>query len=340
MIVRCCVVPCPNVKNKFAMAKIKEKIGIDVSKDTFDVNFIGNDGKEVHNQCDNDAKGIRKFVSGLEKGSEVLMEATGNYHVMLAYALYDAGIRVYVVNPLVIKRYSQMTMMRTKTDKADSRMLRMYLEERGTKHEPWEPDPEWCVKMRQVIGQRDHYNKCLGMTINRKHAMEHSKVSDKLLKEQLDDDMSLYVKRIKACDKELASLADSMCKEDVELVSSIPGIGSLTAMMLVAYTNRMTTFDDSRQLSSYFGLSPRRYDSGTSVHGRARICKMGMGSIRKTLYMCAIVAKTHNRACKELYDRLVAKGKEKKLAVIAVANKLLRQAFAIMKSRAAYDPAI
>lgn len=328
------------INNKFAMAKIQGKIGIDVSKDTFDVNFVDKDGKEVHSQYNNDAKGMRRFVSALDRCCEALMEATGNYHVRLAYSLYDAGIRVYVVNPLVIKRYSQMTMMRTKTDKADSRTIRRYLEERGCKHEPWKPDPEWCVKMRQVIGQRDHYNKCLGMTLNRRHAMERSKVYDKLLKEQLDDDMSLYAKRIKACDAELARLADSMCKEDVELVSSIPGIGSLTAMMLVAYTNRMTTFDDSRQLSSYFGLSPRCYDSGTSVHGRARICRMGMGGIRKTLYMCAIVAKRHNRACRELFDRLVARGKEKKLAIIAVANKLLRQAFAIMKSRSAYNPAI
>src|SRR5690606_4528270 len=87
---------------------------------------------------------------------------------------------------------------------------------------------------------------------------------------------------------------------------------------------------------SYIGLSPRIYESGTSVKGRSRICKMGMSRIRAMLYVCAWSAKKINKACKELFERLVEKGKAKKLALIAVANKLLKQAFAIANKNIFY----
>ena len=93
---------------------------------------------------------------------------------------------------------------------------------------------------------------------------------------------------------------------------------------LTVYTKGMNGFDNHRQVSSYFGISPRIVQSGSSVKGRGHICKMGMGHIRMLLYMCARSAKKYNRSCRELYERLLAKGKAKKLALIAVANKLLK----------------
>lgn len=99
----------------------------------------------------------------------------------------------------------------------------------------------------------------------------------------------------------------------------------------------MQGFGNYRQVISYLGMCPRVYESGTSVHGKAKICKMGLGSIRKKLYMCALSARKCNPACKALYDRLVEKGKAAKLALIAVANKLLKQAFAILKNQTTFD---
>lgn len=114
-----------------------------------------------------------------------------------------------------------------------------------------------------------------------------------------------------------------------EQVQSIPGIGKKTSLLLVVISGGFTKFENAKQLSSYVGLSPRIFESGTSVKGRVRICKMGMSRIRAMLYVCSWSAIRCNKACKELYDRLVAKGKSKRLSLIAVANKLLKQAFAI-----------
>ena len=99
----------------------------------------------------------------------------------------------------------------------------------------------------------------------------------------------------------------------------------------------MHGFENYRQLSSYFGLCPRIYDSGKSVHGKAHICKIGMGWIRKLLYMCSISAIRYNKACAALYVRLKEKGKPIKVILIAVANKLLKQIFAIVKSNSVYS---
>ena len=98
----------------------------------------------------------------------------------------------------------------------------------------------------------------------------------------------------------------------------------------------MHGFNNYRQVSSYFGLCPRIYDSGKSVHGKAHICKMGMGWIRRLLYMCSISAAKYNEACKDLYLRLTERGKPIKVVFIAIANKLIKQIFAIVKNNSLY----
>ncbi len=120
-------------------------------------------------------------------------------------------------------------------------------------------------------------------------------------------------------------------------LTSIPGVGKKTAVALIVATGGFTRFDSHKKLSAYLGLCPRIYESGTSVKGRSRTCKLGMSRVRVMLYMCTWSAIKSNVACKQLYDRLVEKGKAKMLALIAVANKLLRQAFAIAKNGVQYQ---
>ena len=114
-----------------------------------------------------------------------------------------------------------------------------------------------------------------------------------------------------------------------ERIKSVPGIGKRTAMMLIVVTDGFTKFENSKQLSAYIGLCPRIFESGTSVKGKSRICKMGMGRMRALLYLCAMRAKQCNLGCRTMFERLKAKGKNGKLILIALANKLLRQVFAM-----------
>lgn len=135
----------------------------------------------------------------------------------------------------------------------------------------------------------------------------------------------------------MGQIAQAHYSDMLTNLETIPGMGKKTAVMLTVLSGGFTRFDDYRKLSSYIGICPRIFESGTSVKGKARICKMGMSRIRATLYVCSWSARRYNKACRDLYERLLAKGKAKKLALIAVANKLLKQAFTIAKQQTKYQ---
>jgi len=140
---------------------------------------------------------------------------------------------------------------------------------------------------------------------------------------------------------ELQEKLIQMVKEyDSELlhnITSIVGIGENTAALLILYSEGFNSFDNAKQLCSYFGLAPTEYRSGTSINGSKKISKMGNPLVRKKLFMCSLQASRYNKSCMDLYLRLLAKGKPKKVALIAVVNKLLKIVFAIAKSGLPYD---
>lgn len=110
-------------------------------------------------------------------------------------------------------------------------------------------------------------------------------------------------------------------------VESIPEIGRKSSMLLLVLTGSFERFNKASELCSYAGLTPLIRQSGSSIRSRPRINKIGNRRLRKTLFMCSLSAKKHNKACREIFNRLVAKGKSKEAALIAVCNKLLKQAF-------------
>ncbi len=136
---------------------------------------------------------------------------------------------------------------------------------------------------------------------------------------------------------ELTVALKSWQPEITKLVNSVVGIGKRATSLLVVQTQGFKTTESYQQLISFAGLSPKEYTSGSSIRGKVRICKQGGGRLRHTLYMCALNAKSTNPQCKILFDRLVANGKNKKLAIIAVCNKLLKIVFGVVKSGVPYD---
>ncbi len=123
----------------------------------------------------------------------------------------------------------------------------------------------------------------------------------------------------------------------VERVQSVMAIGKRATAELIVFTQGFKDMTNYRQLISYAGLSPREFSSGTSIRGRSKICKQGGKTLRNILYTCSMSAIKSNVACKQLYERLVAKGKNKKLALIAVCNKLLKQVFAVVYKQTLFD---
>jgi transposase len=143
--------------------------------------------------------------------------------------------------------------------------------------------------------------------------------------------------RIKQGEKELVQCVREQFMDLFELLTSIRGVGKKSAVMFIVLTQAFTRFEDAKQFTSYLGLSSFITTSGTSVRGSGSISKMGNSRMRQLLYMGALTAKRSNKACMQFADRLKANGKPPKVVRVAVANKLVRQAFAVIKNQEAYS---
>lgn len=304
--------------------------GIDISKETFDV--VNKAAK--HLQYDNTPKGFSKFTKAIPKGSLCVMEATGIYYLRLAKFLYSKNFAVAVVNPLRIKRFSQMKMQRNKTDKADARMISLYAQDQEVKL--WEPAPEAIEQSKDIYQVMEQYIEFRAGLKNKLDALR-SKDAPKPLIDSVIHQIDSISESINELQKELDKLVNDYDPIMLSNITSIVGIGARTAALLIIATERFENFDNAKQLSSFFGLAPTETSSGTSINGTRNISKMGNPLVRKKLYMCSLQASRYNKTCIDLYQRLIAKGKPKKVALIAVANKLLKIVFAIAKSELPYD---
>lgn len=308
--------------------------GIDCSKDYFDITVLREGKVAFRGRFGNNRKGFDDMLRHVQ-GTQVVMEATGPYYFQLACFVHHAGVGVSVVNPLVVRRFAQMQMSRAKTDKKDALLIAEF--GRMTKPDLWEPPGEQVQEIRNLETYLEGIKCRRQMLANQLHAFESADNVKGTLYQEICGELEGYDKRIK--DKEL-QIEELICKNYAQMsgnLRSIPGIGPRSAALLIIATGGFGRFENYKQVISYFGLAPRIYESGSSVKGRNHICKMGMGQVRKVLYMAATAAIRCNRACKELYGRLRAKGKPYRVALIAAVNKLVKLAFAIAKSGKPYN---
>jgi len=311
-------------------------VGIDTSKDFFDATGLEEEQVVLQTQYSNKTAGFEQLLISVKTCKMVIIEATGPYYLPLAMFLSRNNIPVSVVNPLIIKRFSQMKMSRAKTDKKDSFLIAQY----GQIHKPslWKAPANSIVKIKQLDTYMEGLAKRRQMALNQLHAFQSSgDVDDQLVKE-IKEEVALFDIKISKIEKQIDKLIQKEHKDMATYLRSIPGIGPKSAYLMIIATNGFKDFENYKQVISYFGLAPRIYESGSSVRGSTKICKMGMSKVRKTLYMAARQAIRFNKACKELYDRLRAKGKSHRLALIAAVNKLIKQAFSIVKNKKMYNP--
>lgn len=308
--------------------------GIDCSKDFLDVALIEGEKVIFTGKFSNQTVGFEKLLKHLKGIELVVMEATGPYYLPLALFLKENQIPVSVVNPLVIKRFCQMKLSRAKTDKKDAILIAQY----GQMERPtlWEAPDDLTFEIQQIETYLEGLKKRRTIVYNQLHSFTHTGKLSKALEKDLKREIEEYDSKISDKEREIQQLLENEYGKTLEHLKTIPGIGKRSATLLIVTTNCFKNFKSYKQVISYFGLAPRIFESGKSVRGKARICKMGMSQVRKTLYMAAKSAIKCNKACKELYDRLRAKGKAYRVALIAVVNKLIKQAYAIVSNGSPY----
>jgi len=313
----------------------KEVIGIDVSKKSFDIALLRK-GKLKHKKFANNASGFKIFFTWLDKlkvqSPHVCMEATGSYGEALAQFLYDAYFQVSVVNPARIKGFSQGELMRTKTDKSDASLIARFC--LAMKPALWIPEaPE--IRLLRDLSRR--YESLLEM-----HQQEVNRLD--VIGSALQGDVK---KHITYLDKSIANTKKKICdhidnnpdlKHKKELLESIPGIGEVTINVVLSEFADISRFDSAKQLASFIGVAPRQRQSGTSVHGRSAMSKIGNAKVRKSFFMPALVAMRYNPILIEMRARLLKAGKPKMLIVGAVMRKLIHIIYGVLKNNQPFDP--
>lgn len=260
----------------------------------------------------------------------------GTYYLAVAYHLVAAGAQVAVLNPLVVKRFIQMHLGKGKSDRKDAQWLLRYGQQQPTPR--WQPDEAVLVECRQLEQATELLIRQQTMLRNALEALQHQPVVSPSAAKHLQQALRRLEQQVQQLEAELLANVEQRYAVEMPLLCSIPGIGRKTAALLLLFAGGFTRLDNYRQLIAKAGLCPREHTSGTSVRGKARITKMGGGLIRSKLFLCSWSARKANAACKALYERLTAQGKSGKLALIAVCNKLLKQAFAIVRSGVPYQP--
>ena len=313
------------------MNKNNQIYGVDISKGVFDV--VNSTGE--HFQFKNNVSGFKSFLKILIKEDLVVMEATGYYHYRLAQFLYEKGIKVSVVNPLSVKRFIQMKLSKIKTDKSDAKAICEYA---STNEVPlYTARDKSQAEALQILRLIAIYTKQSTALKNKLHGEKVLGKPSKVVYHSLNRSLKVLQNEIKTLESRLTEIVKDDQQKQLTLLKSIPGLGNKTAIMLIVLTHGFTSFEDASQLCCYAGITPTIRASGSSVRGKSRISKMGNPKLINLLFMCSFTACKHHKACRDIYERIIAKGKSKKLALIAVCNKLLKQAFAVATSGLPYD---
>lgn len=316
------------------MEKVYFYVGIDVSKDKLDVAIPQPKGNYLSFQVANSPAGFTLLGNRLPVDACCIMEATGAYHCQLAFFLVEQGIAVVVVNPLSAKHFAKMNLLKTKTDKADAALLAQY----GQRLQPplWQPPTPHLIELKQLYAVVEQLTKQQTALLNQKQALQLMPNYSKKAVDVIDEQLIGLQQSLAQLEQHLQDLLHQHYDELNDRLQSIPGIGPASALLLIIVSQGFQAFEHANQLIAYVGLAPRIYQSGKTCF-KSHISKQGTARLRKVLYVAAWSAKRYNKGCQDLYERLLQKGKPPQLALIAVANKLIKQAFAIAKANTTYQ---
>lgn len=309
-------------------------IGIDVSSQTLEVaSSLENKTWQVANQ----ATGIGQLEEQLRalKPAMVVLEATGGYEFEAACALQAAGLLVAVVNPRAARDFARSMGALAKTDALDARMLAAFarvLYQHPQRERFVKPLASQELQRLQALVLRRR--QIVQMLASERQRLRISHVATRpsierviaFLKAELDDSDGEVARDVRQHHGELAAA-----------LSSVPGVGPASVAVLVAELPELGQLD-RRRISALVGVAPMNRDSG-QMRGQRTIWG-GRADVRRTLYMAALVATRHNPVLRVFYERLLAAGKPKKVALVAAMRKLLGMLNAIAKRRSSWNPAL
>lgn len=310
-------------------------IGIDVSKSTLEVAYPKTLKGYQTITVGNSPFVIWKLLKTFDKAlHHIILEATGTYSLLLCHLLSKAGIPFSLLNPRQSAGYARMQGKTVKTDQVDA----ILLADLGKQFQPpitvlkdaaWYELQAQRAYLRQLKKQRT-------MLLNLQASFVPSPYPNQVVVSSLKEHLSFLDTQIKHLTQNQMPQSENY-QQLFEKITSISGIGEVTAHEIIAATNGFEDFDNPKAFAKFIGICPTYRQSGTSVKSFGRINRSGNPHLRAVLFMAASVAKRWNKDCKAHYEKLRAKGKSYKQAIVAVMNQLIRQVFAIVKANTKFE---
>lgn len=310
-------------------------LGIDISKAKFDVALLIKGKVKKTKVFDNTPTGFNTLSSWLIKQDivhlQACMEATGIYGDDLAIYLVDQGFVVSVVNPAQVKSFGGAQLNRVKTDKADAKLIAQFCA--SMQPAPWLPPP-LPVRELQALVQR-----LAALQQMEQQEQNRFESAAAVIQPSVQTVLTTIKAEIKAVEQLIRDHIDRHpdLKDQSDLLDSIPGLGDATIARLLAFVGDVKRFNNAKALAAFVGLNPTVFESGSSVRGKSRLSKKGNATIRRALYMPAIVARRYNPIIKTFAQRLKNAGKSNMLIIGAVMRKLLHIIYGVLKSGKPFD---
>jgi transposase len=334
--------------NTRMMRVLKQVLGVDVAQKELVVTI----GRLLENLSielyaykifSNTEKGFSSLLTWSKKLTDpdtelrFVMEATGVYHQKFAYFLDDHGYASSIVLPNKISNYIRTLEVKTITDKSCSEAITRFGLER--KLDNWKRPKGTYKCLQQLTRERDQIVLERSAVKNQLHAESQEAEPHKRSLERLKERISFLNRQEKDIREDIDQVLrqDTELKKEVGIISSIPGIGELTAIIILAETNGFELIRNKKQLTSYAGFDVKEKQSGTSVKGKPSISKKGNRSLRKAMYLPSMSAVKWDDNFKNMFIRIASKQGIKMKALIAVQRKLLELAFTLFKTKTNYD---
>lgn len=268
---------------------------------------------------------------------QFVMEATGVYHQKFAYYLDEKGYDLSIILPNKISNYMRTLETKTITDKTASRAICQFGLER--KLDFWKRPKKVYKELQQLTRERSQIVEERVLVKNQLHAesveAEPNKGSLKRFKARIKF-LNKQEKEIKRDIQEIINQNHNL-KQELQNICTIPGVGILTAVIVLAETNGFELIRNKKQLTSYAGLDVKEKQSGTSVKKKTRISKQGNRNLRKAMHLPSLSAVKYNETHRELYKRLVEKSGIKMKGLVAVQRKLLELIYVIHKNKTTFN---
>lgn len=328
------------------MNKFKHFLGIDVSKDYFDavVLVAGKKENAIHNQFSNDLKGIKSLVVWLkEQDSDfentlVCIEHTGMYGKLIVKYLTVYKFTIWVEMSLKIIR--SIGVQRGKNDKLDAERIAYYAMKNVDEAQIFTTPRKEIEKIRNLLSLREK------LVETQTHLKRNAKELSQFDKEVAKFSATLQKNTLKGIALDLKSIEkqlDTIIKEDenlsriFKLTTSVIGVGKVTALFLICFTNEFTMYSRPRQLACYTGVVPFEYTSGKSVRAKPKVHYMANKKLKKQLHMCALSAITSDPELKHYFERKVGEGKSKMLVINNIRNKIVHRICACIRNNKAFE---